>query len=298
VILVAGGTGRVGGQVVGLLAGRGLAVRVLSRDPGAAARMTPASVEVILGDVRDPSSLERALAGVSTVVSTITGFAPGQPGPRAIDEGGNRALIRAARAAGVGHFVLVSIVGASATHQLEIYRAKHQAEEELRGSGLAWTIVRPTVLMETWAMVVGEPIMKGGRARVFGRGDNPVNFVSADDVAGFVERAVLDPSMRGLILEVGGPENLTLNQVVSLCQETCARSGPVAHVPLPLLRLASVVVPRLKPDIGRLIEAAVDMDTSDLRFDAGELTRRFPDLPLTRFAAVARRDLLRESVPV
>jgi len=57
------------------------------------------------------------------------------------------------------------------------------------------------------------------------------------------------------------------------------------------------VVPRLKPDVGRLIEAAVDMDTSDMSFDSGELERRFPDARLTRFAEVARRDLLRESVP-
>jgi uncharacterized protein YbjT (DUF2867 family) len=297
VILVAGGTGRVGGEVVRLLTGRGLAVRVLSRDPNSAARKGWQSVEVVAGDMRDPASLERAVAGVSTVVSTVTGFAPGEPGPRAIDDEGNRALIRAARAAGAEHFVLVSIAGASPTHQLEIHRAKHRAEEELRGSGLAWTIVRPTVLMETWAMVVGEPIRKGGRARVFGRGDNPVNFVSADDVAGFVARGVVDPALRGVILTVGGPESLTLNQVVSLCQETCARTGPITHVPLPLLRLASLVVPRLKPDIGRLIEAAVDMDTSDMSFDSGELERRFPDTRLTRFAEVARRDLLRESVP-
>jgi uncharacterized protein YbjT (DUF2867 family) len=298
VILVAGGTGRVGGEVVRLLAGRGLAVRVLSRDPDRAAGKSRQSIELVAGDVRDPVSLEGAVAGVSTVVSTVTGFAPGEPGPRAIDDEGNRALIRAACGAGAEHFVLVSIAGANPRHQLEIHRAKHRAEEELRGSGLAWTIVRPTVLMETWAMVVGEPIRKGGRAQVFGRGDNPVNFVSADDVAGFVVRAVLDPALRGAILEVGGPENLTLNQVVSLCQETCARPGPVRHVPLPMLRLASVVVPRLKPDLGRLIEAAVDMDTSKMSFDAGELERRFPETRLTRFAEVARRDLLMESAPV
>jgi hypothetical protein len=103
---------------------------------------------------------------------------------------------------------------------------------------------------------------------------------------------------RGITLEVGGPENLTLNQVASLCLETCGRTGSVALVPYPLLRLASVVVPRLKPDVGRLIEAAVDMDTADMSFDAGELRRRFPAIPVTRFSQVAERDLVRESVPV
>ena len=296
-ILIAGGTGRVGGEVVRILTSRGLPVRVLSRDPDAALKKGWESVEVVRGDVRDPAAVERAVAGVSAVVSTITGFPPGEPGPRAIDEGGNRTLVRAARAAGAEHFVLVSIVGASATHLLELHRAKHQAEEELRGSSLAWTIVRPTVLMETWAMVVGEPIRQRGRARVFGRGDNRVNFVSADDVAYVTARAILDPELRNAVLEVGGPENLTVNQVVALCQEICGRPGPVSHVPLRLLRLAAAIVPRLKPDIGRLIEAAVDMDTADMTFDSRESGRRFPDARLTPFAEVIRRDLVRGSAP-
>jgi uncharacterized protein YbjT (DUF2867 family) len=297
VILVAGGTGRVGGEVVRLLVGRGETVRVLTRDPKAALKPALESVDVVVGDVGDPGAVEQAVAGVRTVVSTITGFGPGQAGPAKVDDAGNRALIRAARSAGAERFVLVSIAGAGPTHPLEIYRAKYGAEEELRASGLEWTVIRPTTLMETWTMVVGGPIRARGKAQIFGRGDNPVNFVSADDVARFVEMAVLQPELRSVTLEVGGPENLTLNQVAGLCFDACGQTGPVSHVPRPMLRLASLVVPRLKPDIGRLIEAAVAMDTSDMTLDASEVRSRFPAVPLSRFAEVARRELVRESAP-
>ncbi len=296
-ILVAGGTGRVGGEVVRLLVARGETVRVLSRNPEAARKQGLESVEIMQGDVGDPGAVARAVAGARTVVSTITGFGPGEAGPAIVDDAGNRALIRAARTAGVEHFVLVSIAGADPAHPLEIYRAKYRAEEELRASGLAWTVIRPTTLMETWTMVVGGPIRAKGKAQIFGRGDNPVNFVSADDVARFVAMAVLQPELREVTLEVGGPENLTLNQVAGLCFDACGRTGPVTHVPRPVLRLASAVMPRLRPDIGRLIEAAVAMDTSDMTFDAGELRKRYPTIPISRFATVARRELVRESAP-
>ncbi|MDQ6918107.1 MAG: NAD(P)H-binding protein [Candidatus Dormibacteraeota bacterium] len=296
-ILVAGGTGRVGGGVVRLLTTRGESVRVLSRDPEAGRRPGLESIEIVHGDVSDPGAVARAVAGARTVVSTITGFGPGEAGPAVVDAAGNRALIRAARSVGAEHFILVSIAGAGPAHPLEIYRAKFQAEEELKASGLAWTVIRPTTLMETWAMVVGAPIRAKGRAQVFGRGDNPVNFVSANDVAGFVELAVLRPELRGVTLEVGGPENLTLNQVAALCFETCGRTGRISHLPLPVLRLASLIVPRLRPDIGRLIEAAVAMDTSDMTLEAGELRNRYPTVPISKFAEVVRRELVRESVP-
>src|SRR5437868_5507327 len=109
-ILVAGGTGTVGTELVRRLVARGSRVRVLSRDP--LRHPATANVEIVAGDVRDRRSLERAAADVTTVVSAVHGFLD-KDGPRAIDRDGNRNLIAAAHAAGAEHFVLVSIAGAS-----------------------------------------------------------------------------------------------------------------------------------------------------------------------------------------
>ena len=167
-------------------------------------------VEIVSGDVRDPASLERAVGGANTVVSAITGFGPTRASsPRTIDWEGNANLIRAAKAAGVEHFVLLSICQAAPDHPIELFRMKHRAEEELRASGLAWTIIRPTAYMETWLGLLGGPAARSGSTRIFGRGKNPINFVSSRDVARYVDLAVADPAMRGVAIDVGGPEDLT-----------------------------------------------------------------------------------------
>jgi len=94
VILVAGGTGRLGTMVVALLRQRGLEVRVLTRDRSRAAHLSGANVEVVEADVRDLESVRRAVAGARTVVSAIQGFAGTKDGsPVTIDRDGNRNLI-------------------------------------------------------------------------------------------------------------------------------------------------------------------------------------------------------------
>src|SRR6516225_5397540 len=220
VIAVAGGTGTLGTRLVPCLAGQGHAVRVLTRDPARAAHLAGPGVEVARADLRDTRDVAKALDGAGTVISAVHGFAgPGGVSPASVDRAGNANLIGAAARAGAS-FVLVSVVGAAPAHPIELFRAKHAAEETLRASGIPWTIVRATAFMETWATIMSRPLQASGKILVFGRGDNPVNFVSAADVAALVARAVTDPGLRGQALELGGPDNLTFNQVAAILQES------------------------------------------------------------------------------
>ena len=250
-ILVAGGTGRLGTLVVSGLAGRGLQVRVLTRDPARASHLVGSGAEIVRGDVRDRPSIQRAMADIDTAVSAVHGFAgPGRVTPASVDRDGNANLIEAA-AAVHADVVLVSVVGASSDHPMELFRAKHQAEQCLRGSSTSWTIVRATAFVELWADIMSNPI-------VFGRGDNPINFVSVRDVAAVVERAIVDTSLRGQIVEVGGPENLTFNQLVASLLELRGQRRKVWHVPRGMLR---VMAPT-----SRRARAAIAMDTTEMTF--------------------------------
>src|SRR5664279_778834 len=230
-ILVAGGTGRLGTQIVHLLTARGLSVRVLTRDLAHAAHLQGPLVEVVQGDVRDQHTVEQAVAGAGTVISAVHGFG-GTNGsnPRTVDQQGNSHLIKAAQTNDVEHFILMSIQGAAADHPMELFRMKYRAEQELRSSSLHWTIIRPTAYIETWATLVGEPLLKKGKTTIFGRGDNPINFVSVYDIARFVELAVTDPEMRGVNVEVGGPENLSMRQVVQTFDMVLGKHGTVNSV--------------------------------------------------------------------
>jgi uncharacterized protein YbjT (DUF2867 family) len=242
------------------------------------------------GDVRNLRAVERAADGAQTVISAIQGFAGvAAVGPQAVDRQGNSNLIHAARA-GAEHFILVSIQGVAPDHPMELFRMKYLAEQEVKASGLAWTIIRPTAYMETWGALIGEPLLKTGKTRIFGRGNNPINFVSVHDVARFVELAVVDPAMRGELVEVGGPENLSMRQVAQTFETVSGKVGKKSHVPLPMMRLMSVLMRPVNPTLARQAQAGIVMDTHDFSFDPSETSRRYPSISLTSLAEVVRRD--------
>ncbi|MBV9095179.1 MAG: SDR family oxidoreductase [Streptosporangiaceae bacterium] len=290
-IVVAGGTGTLGTRLVPRLAGAGLPVRVLTRDPARARPLAGPGVEVVRGDVRDAASVVRALHGAGTVISAVHGFAgPGGVSPASVDRAGNANLIDAgARAAAA--FVLVSVVGASPGHPIGLFRAKHAAEETLRASGIPWTIVQATAFMETWATIMSQPLQASGKILVYGRGDNPVNFVSAADVAALTALAVTDPGLRGRVLALGGPDNLTFNELAAIVQETTGRRGTVRHIPRPALHAVAWLTAAIQPALARQARAALAMDTLDMTYDPTPTRQAFPDLPETDIR-LALKDLL------
>jgi uncharacterized protein YbjT (DUF2867 family) len=284
-ILVAGGTGCLGSVVANDLSRRGLAVRVLSRGlaprPG---RLDP-EVEVVRADVRDPAALDRPMEEVDLVVSAVQGFVgPAGVTPASVDRDGNIHLIEAAERAGAG-FVMVSVVGASPASPMALMRAKYDAEQRLRSSGLAWTIIRPEAYAETWAQLIEQTAGRSHRPLVFGRGDNPITWVSVVDVAALVERAVTDEALRGRVLEICGPEPATLTQLAEMVMARHGWAGTPRHVPRPVLHAMANTVGRLKPGMGLQARAALAMDDLPTSRDA-ELREEFPDLPRTPVSQV------------
>jgi uncharacterized protein YbjT (DUF2867 family) len=289
VILVAGGSGRLGTLIVRRLAARGLRVRVLTRDRRQTTHLEASRIEVIEGDVREGGGLGAAMIGVGTVVSAIHGFGDiGNVSPASVDRDGNRNLINVAAAANAA-VVLMSIVGASAEHPIELFRMKHAAEDHVRASGAPWTIVRATAFAEFWFDLLDQTAGGSGRPVIFGRGVNPINFVSVSDVAALVERAVVDPSLRGATLEIGGPQNVTFNELAERLQAASGRTAPPRHVPRAILQVLAAALGPVQPNRARQIRAAIVMDTIDLTFAPTDLQRRFPDLPVTPLADILTR---------
>jgi uncharacterized protein YbjT (DUF2867 family) len=264
-ILIAGGTGRLGSLLVQRLHARGETVRVLTRDSRRAEHL-PSDVDVVIGDVRDAASLPSAVAGVATVVSAVQGFAgPGGGSPASVDRDGNKQLMDAASAVDAD-FVLMSIVGAAADSPMELFRMKWEAERHLGGSGLRATIVQATAFRELWEELMAQTAGRSGRPLVFGNGNNPINFVSVDEVACCLEHAVCDPTTRGRTLQVGGADDITFNQLAASVQAAAGRNGAPRHVPPAALRLMAQTIGRVKPQLGRQARAALVMDRADLTF--------------------------------
>lgn len=284
-ILVAGGTGTLGRRVVTLLETQGHRVRVLARHPQTCATSWSGNVELVAGNVRSRRDVDVAMDGVDTVVSAIQGLiAAGGNSPASVDRDGNLNLIDAATTRGAD-VVLVSIVGAG-THPAELFRMKYAAERHLQRGAVPWTIVRGTAYMETWIDVMEQTARGSGRPLVFGRGENPVNFVAARDVAAVVARAASDSSMRGRAVDCGGPENLSLSSFAAAVQRAAGRSAAARHVPRAALRAMALATGAFRPQLARQARLALLMDTADLTFNATTLHADFPGLPLTTLAEV------------
>jgi uncharacterized protein YbjT (DUF2867 family) len=265
-ILVAGGTGTLGKRLVPRLVERGEPVRVFVRRANAS---MPEKVDQVVGDITDPEALRRAVAGARTVACAVTGFG-GIRGadPRTVDGLGTRALIAAAAEAGVERFVLVSVFHARVDHPNELQREKYQSEQALRACGMPWTILRPVPSMERWVWLVGENVPAGGKALVLGKGENPVNFVSAEDVASVVVDAATGASPPGRVIDVAGPEDVTLLSIVDRFAAALGRPVPVRRVPPAALRAMSLLARPFAPARAWQARAAAVMDSTDMSIRA------------------------------
>jgi NADH dehydrogenase len=280
-IMVAGGTGRLGTALVGRLTGRGERVRVLTRERQRAAHLAGPLVEVVCGDLTAPGTAQRAVEGADQVVSAVHGLVgPRGVSPATIDRDGNASLVDASATAGA-EVVLMSVVGAAADSAMELCRMKHAAEAHLRDVGLPATVVRATPFAELWIDLLRHTARHSGRPVVFGNGHNPISFVSVRDVAAAVDAVLQDHTARGAILEITGPESLTFNELVALIQSADGRKTQARHLPPALLGMLAGTIGWIRPSFGRQLRSAMFMDRTDLAHVSDDIKQRYPDLPRT-----------------
>jgi NADH dehydrogenase len=278
VILVVGGTGTLGRLVAGDLLAAGEAVRVMTRSPESASALRDAGAEIVAGDLTDSQSLRQACAGAEQVVAAAHSLlGRGRYASTKVDLRGHCELIDAARSGGVRHFVYTSAYFADpAFDAIPFVRIKHQVEQHLRASGLSHTILRPTAFMDFHAHVLlGKPVTEGKKVVIFGRGEQPRNFVAARDVAQFAARALKEESLAGQIIDIGGPQNLSNLDVVRIYEAASGRPAKVMRVPASVPRLLSRVIRPMHSGFAQMLQLAALADTADQRFDAGALEERF-----------------------
>ncbi|AIY00072.1 hypothetical protein ART_0473 [Arthrobacter sp. PAMC 25486] len=290
-ILVAGGTGRLGSQVVRLLANAGIPVRLMARGRSAP---FPAGVDGVgvddgvkrvRGDLTSRPDCEGAVAGCAAVVFTASGFGLRRAGnPRSVDRDGAIWLMEAAARAGVGHFVLLSMHGAAADAPLVFLRMKHAAEEALMSSGMEWTVIRIGPLLEQFAEVVGEPLAATGKARVFGSGQAPITFTGTSDAAALVVESLTNPALRNRTVEWGSV-SATLDHLAQALIHLHG-SGTIQHIPTVGLHLMAVAAAPLSPFMSRMARAALWMENGAAAFDPAPARVEFPAIPVIGLAQI------------
>ena len=278
-ILVVGASGFLGREATKLLLDEGQQVRAMTRTPATVEDLKKLGAEVIQGDLIDPSSLKRACKGVDRVLAAAHSlFGKGKYKSEAVDDRGHRALIEAAKAAGVAHFVYTSMFGVTPDHPIDFCRTKGRIEEYLKASGLSYTILRPSAFMEWHAHIFnGKSILEKGKTSLIGTGNKPRNFIAVHDVAQFAVQALLDPKLKNRTINIGGPQNFTNNQVAELYGKMAGMTPKVSHMPAGMAKVMSIAFKPFHPGLSRVMYmGSLPDDALSEKFDATALLSEFP----------------------
>jgi uncharacterized protein YbjT (DUF2867 family) len=216
-ILVTGSTSGPGRPLVEMLRTAGHDVRALSRRPGDGHVIG----DSVIGDLDAGTGVDAAVAGVDVVVHLATN--------RKSDLAGTERLLAAAKAAGVGHFVFISIVGVDDI-PYPYYRDKVVTEQAIAASGVPFTILRAT----QFHSFPGELLaLMGGRLFV----DLPIQPIGVIDVAHrLAELATAPPASSGgdgRVADIGGPEILQGRDILARLQRAGRAKKRVLTVSLP-----------------------------------------------------------------
>jgi NADH dehydrogenase len=234
----------LGGRITQRLLGNGRLVRVLVRHNSPAEDLAQQGLATlakslidsgarpIYADLKDPASLTAALEGINTVITTANSvMRGGEDSVENVDLKGNRALIDAAKAAGVKHFIFTSAGAADPNSPVPFVAAKGQTEQYLQASGMPYTITAPNAFMEVWvAMIVAGPALSGQPVTVVGSGARVHSFISIEDVASFTVAAVDHPAAQNARLVLGGPQPLSFRDAAGIYGELLGREIPVVSV--------------------------------------------------------------------
>jgi NADH dehydrogenase len=242
-ILVTGGTGFVGQEVVRELLGLGYRVRLLVRDPRRTAPIHHPRLESIQGDALRPETLAPAMVGVKAVIHLI-GFIA-ETSTISFEQGhveATRHLLAAAKEAGVTRWIQMSAAGTRPNASSRYHLTKWQAEELVRQSGLDWTIFRPSLiygyderdrllntlrLALTWAPFHAFPLLDGGRPLI-----QPV---SVREVARCFAVAVSTEASLGRTYDLVGPVPFSWRELLFKIARALGQSTVYEEIPILLL---------------------------------------------------------------
>ncbi len=275
---VAGGTGFVGGAIAAELHRRGHRVVVLSHRGEAARGPLPDEVEIRRADVTVGRGLAESLKGLDALVIALA--FPNSPieAPRlgrtfeAVDAAGTERLVAEAGRQGLRRLVYVSGAGAAADAKRHWFRAKWRAEAAVRASGIRATILRPTWIYGPRDVSLNRFV---GFARRLGLvpltslGRQRLAPVFVDDVARLAADSLVADAAVDRVFEVGGPETMSMREVVSTALRVAGLRRPVVPGPGPLLKLgvaplALLPAPPLTPDAIEFVNQPATVDLEPL----------------------------------
>ncbi|MGH2411048.1 MAG: SDR family oxidoreductase [Chloroflexota bacterium] len=251
-MLITGATGYIGRHLVARLIARGEHPRCLTR-PGVGKRGLPDGAEPAVGDLGDPASLEAATKGVTAVVHLAAMVANLKQTKtvsyRGVNDEGTANLVRAARRAGVAHFVHLGGLNTIPGGANSYIRTRYNGEQHVRTGGIPYSILQPSILFGDGAQfftTLADLARQAPILPVPGNGKLRFQPIWVEDVVTCL-LALLDEGGRNETVGVGGPAYYTYDQLLDLICMKIGKRRPKLHLPLPLVTPVTTLMERLLP---------------------------------------------------
>ncbi|MBS1810086.1 MAG: SDR family oxidoreductase [Acidobacteria bacterium] len=235
-ILVAGASGKVGQSTIKELKKQGHTVRAVLRDRTKLGALADAVEEIIIADACEPHTLRGVCANIDVVISTIGGSlqlgrTKGKAGYWEVDFQANKNLLAEAQAAQVRKFIYVSVFQAEQMKGI-VYGEAHAAfEEELKQSGLDYSLIRPTGIFYIFEEFV--KLARKGIMPLIGNGQVQTNPIDEAEVARWCVEAI---KAEEKIFNLGGPDVFTRRQISELCFDAIGKTPRFIRYPVGLMR--------------------------------------------------------------
>jgi len=216
-LLVVGGTGTLGRQIVRRALDQGHQVRCMVRSPRKAAFLTEWGCELTRGDLLDPASLDYALEGQEALIDAATARATDAGSSYDVDWIGKQNLFAAARRAPVSRVVFISLLGASQHPEVPLMQIKSCTEQWLEASDLDYTILQGVAFMQGLISQFAIPVLEAQTVWVSGA-PTPLAYMNTQDMARFAVAALQRPeTVRGRF-PVVGPRAWSTGEITQLCE--------------------------------------------------------------------------------
>lgn len=253
-VLVTGGTGFVGQNVVRELCRTGHHVRILVRHKASrnALELTAhCGVEVCAGTVLDEAALHRACSGIQGVIHLVGIISEvGSQTFERVHVAGTRNMLRAAQASGVKRFLHMSALGTRANAVSRYHKSKYAAEQLVRASRLDWTIFRPSIIYgpgDGFVSLFSGIIRHSPIVPIVGNPAVKFQPIHVDDVATAFARAIEEPQSSGQVLELCGPDTLSLMEIVAIIMRAMGRHRICLRIPQTVARFQARIMEIVYP---------------------------------------------------
>lgn len=251
-VFLTGATGFVGSHLVQKLLMDGRSVRALVRKPQNASRLAQDGVELVRGDVVEGTGLDEGIAGCDAVVHLVGIIVQkGRATFERIHHLGTRNVVEAAKRNKVPRYIQMSALGVRADGPAEYQRTKWKAEELVRQSGIPFTILRPSLIFGAGDGFVTQMLGVMRKAPLFrpvpGDGKPQFRPIYIEDVAACFARALTTKAAVNQTLDLGGADELSLNDALAEIAHCAGIKKRPVHVPLPLMLVGAAIAQTILP---------------------------------------------------